>query len=211
MTTRIGAVNSRLLLGVVGCVGAGALAMIAFPMCASEPAPRCQADSLVTVAAYSPISPPTGTGCENWVPPSLQQGTTGAGCGTNGCQAATPGMIIGELFGAESYFPDPNDPNQANEPASMALQLGYGEQRIQDYLNNYLPSLDGGVGPDGQAPLPNYPYTTSTTPAPPPQGTSSDHPYAWGQFDTVRPVNGICTVSHMIGSNVVYPDVLERE
>jgi hypothetical protein len=206
MITRIGSVDSRLFLGALASAGAAALALIAVPMCDSQPLARCQVDSLTTVAAYVPVGPPTGTGCANWVPPTLQAGTTGGGCGTNGCQAATPNgapdggpIVIGEVFGMESYFPSPNDPNVQDEPGSMAIQLGYAEGRIQNYQNNYLPLLDGGLS--------DYPYTDANPqPAfPPPTVMSPDHPYAWGPFDTVHPVNGICTVSHMTGSNLVYP------
>ena len=227
MRLKMSAVRMRVLLGGAGCIGVGAVALVALPMCANEPLPPCHVEISEAVAAYTPMGPPSGTGCENWVPPTLQglgtysdtpamMGTppvpqSNVGCGPSGCPAASGSTVVGEAFGLESYVPDQNDPNAPDIPGSMAIKLEYVGVRIQDYLLNYLPSLDGGGGSGGDL-LPNYPYTSSNPPpsSPPPGTVSSNNPYAWGKFDTVRPVNGVCKVSNMTGSKLVYPDVPEH-
>ena len=210
MTLRISAMSIRIVLGGLACIGAGVVALTALPMCASEPPPPCHVAIGEAIAAYTPVGPPAGTGCANWVPPTLQGLGTGTGCGMTRCRAAMPATgdagptIVGEAFGLESYVPDPNDPNAPNIPGSMAIKLEYAGVRIQDYSTNYVPSIDGGA--DGA--LQNYPYPdTNPAPAPPPQTVSSNNPYAWGVFDTVQPVNGVCTVTMKSGSKMVYPDV----
>jgi hypothetical protein len=96
----------------------------------------------------------------------------------------------------------------------MAIQLEYVGVRIQDYWQNVDPSNPGPA---------YYPYTVlgdggevTVTPAPtqqPPDGVGNNwpqslpFPFAWGAFDTVHAVNNVCTVSHMTGSKLVYPDV----
>jgi hypothetical protein len=201
MSTRRITVNVRWILGALVCLGSGTGALFSMEHCDTQPLPRCQVESLPAVASYTPIEPPQGAGCDNWVPPSL----AGQGCGSNGCSAATPnGQKIGEIFGMESYFPSPNDSNQNSEPGSMAIQLGYLEQQILNYQTIYKPMLEDA----GLPAIQDYPYS-STQPHPksPPDQVDPHHPYAWGPFDTVRPVNGICTVSNVIPSDLTYPEL----
>src|SRR5579859_7093772 len=129
--TRVLTVNRGALFGALTCIAAGAVTTVALTMCGSLPLPRCQVESLPAIAAYTPVGPPSGQGCANWVPPSLQAG----GCGASGCVAALQGTVIGEAFGLESYFPNPNDTNANVEPGSMAIQNTYVGQRVLDTQN----------------------------------------------------------------------------
>jgi hypothetical protein len=97
-------------------------------------------------------------------------------------------------FGLESYVPNPTDPNANSESGAMAIKAEWIGQRIQNYQSNFTD-------------LPDYPYT-STPPAPPPGGTGTNYPYAFGKFDSVYPDSaGFCTVSNMASSSMTYPEV----
>jgi hypothetical protein len=162
------------------------------------------------IASYAAAGPVMGDpmACATWVPPGLSncQGT---------CSPAAPGgAVIGEALGLQTYFPNPNDTNQNEEPGSMAINSEFGIGLIQTYQQQYSMSGDGGTAPPDFNP--HYPYAPSGTgggdsgytPTPggqPPNVTGTNFPFAWGQFDTVYPVNGVCTVSKMYGSNITYP------
>jgi hypothetical protein len=210
-----GAVKGALLTGLVSVASLG-VATISLPKCASQPAPLCQIQSNEAIASYTAMGPPMGNGCANWVPPTLQGLGTSGGCGGNGCQppSGPSSPVIGEALGLQTYFPNPNDSNAPNIPGSMAIELEYVGVRIQDYWQNVDPgSPEGGY----------YPYSAmedgglvQVTPQPaqqPPDGVGNTwpqplaFPFAWGAFDTVHPVNGVCSVSHMTGSKLTYPDI----
>jgi hypothetical protein len=96
----------------------------------------------------------------------------------------------------------------------MAIKSEWVGTLIQTYQQQYSVSGNNGMAPADFNP--NYPYApsgtggsdsgyTATPGGQPPQVTGTNFPFAWGQFDTVYPVNGVCTVSKMYGSNVTYP------
>ncbi len=214
MITRMGIVKSRLLLGGAATAGGGAVVwalsavfLAATPNCASEPLPRCVVQSNEAIAKYTAIGPPTGANCSNWVLPWLAQNNCSDMNGNDVCQAATAGTVVGEPVGLQTYFPNPNDTNQNEEPGSMAFKSEYIGTLIQGYLQGYGTSANGGAPADFN---PNYPYAPGLTAKPagqPPQVTGSNFVFNWGKFDTVYPVNGVCTISNITESNVTYPAI----
>jgi hypothetical protein len=228
----MGAVKSRLLVGGVATAGGGAvvyaLATVflagATEHC-SNPQPRCAVQTNEAIARYTATSTVMGdpVACANWVPPWLQSDPSGGGRTTCGgapgagwgiCQSAAVGGTVGETLGLQTYQPNPNDSNQNEEPGSFAIKSEWVGTLIQAYQQQYSIAGDGGTQPADfndkypYAPSGGGPAGTTYTQTPtgqPPQVTGTNYPYAWGAFDTVYPTNGVCTVSKMYGSKMIYP------
>jgi hypothetical protein len=108
-------------------------------------------------------------------------------------------------IGVEVYPVNPTDPNGSTTPAAMALQPEWIGARIEDAVLNA--AVDPSLSAATQAAMANYPYGDAAAPLPPPQGTSTSHPYSWGQFTTVTPdSSGICHANLEV-SLFTYPDV----
>jgi hypothetical protein len=191
MTIKMDAVSSRRFFPAIPVLGILGLALGA-THCASEPQNVCAVPTGEAIALFTPKTMmPTGPGCTNamtFVSPALS--------------GATP---FGEAFGIEWYVGlNPNDPNAPNVPGSFAIKSEALGGRIAGAVANA-----GQMGTMLPATFQYYPYPDAAhIENPPPEDTTENHPYAWGKFDSVYPdANGICTVSHMIGSHMVYTDV----
>jgi hypothetical protein len=160
------------------------------------------------IAKYTAIGPPTPAGmCDNWVIPYLANNNCSDMNGNPDCVGAAAGTVVAEPVGLQTYHPNPNDTNQDEEPGSMAFKSEFIGTLIQAYQQQFGTSANGGP-PAGFNPT--YPYDPSLTPAPtgqPPQVTGTNFVFNWGKFDTVYPVNGVCTVSNVLESNVTYPAI----
>jgi hypothetical protein len=152
--------------------------VLAGPSACSQPATVCAVTPGEGIARYTLVGTPQGSNCANTSLP------------WPGSQ--TP-HIGGFAIGVEGYPANPSDPNGPNTPASMALQPEWIGARIEDA------QLNAGMA--------TYPYGAAGAPAPPPQGTSTAQPFAFGQFTTVTPdSSGICHVPDMV-SDLTYPDI----
>jgi hypothetical protein len=184
----------------------------AAPAGCSQPPVRCTAELGEGIARFT-----VDRAKLKAIPPACQTDPTKAPFDSLPCVASTPdniksGICVsnpdpssasgggvysqGSMFaiGVESYVPNPMDPNAPSEPTAMAIKAEWTGERIQGYLNNFTD-------------LPNYPYT-GTPPAPPPTGTGTNYPYAFGKFDSVYPdSSGMCAVSSIANSSMTYPEV----
>jgi hypothetical protein len=160
------------------------------PSACSQPATLCKAQIGEGVVRYTIASPPSpAAACANSTLPLAPKSDTGT-----------------FAIGVETYPVDPTDPNAANTPASMAVQPEWVGARIEDAQLNA--AVDPTLDPTVQAAMANYPYASAgAVPPPPPQGTTANYPYAWGQFESVTPdSDGICRVQDMV-SDLQYPDI----
>jgi hypothetical protein len=194
----------HVLTAVSSLVAIGAA--IASPSgCGSNPPVKCTAESATgingdAIARYTVLNVNNANACATSGLPRTPPTTAASGIDENPISWYT--TLAGSVpLGVESYTPNPEDPNYANELYSMAIKAEWIGVRIVDAQSI--------TDANGNQTFPYYPYTSAAdTPAPPPNGKpGTNFPYAWGQFESIYPdPNGICHVANMT-SDLTYPDV----
>jgi hypothetical protein len=203
------AMDRRHLLRAAEIVVVGGLAL-SQGACASEPGIRCQMQTDVdsdAIAAFTPVGMPTvvaGAPANACDFQELGEGLPLFKVST-GPHAMGPNPML-LLFGFETFFPSPTDPNQTQEPNTLALKPEWIGDRIQDAQVNA--AVDPTLPAAERMALANYPYVNGgAPPLLPADPSSTNRPYAYGSFDSVYPdANGICTAT-LTASDMDYPDI----